>query len=319
MDKNHALTLEEDDPRVVAALDAEQRLFAFYGLEAKTHFVPLTRLGIRVRVTEIGSGKPVLIVPGNVGDVFPLASLMAELKGRRIIAVNRPGGGMSEGMDHRKVDFREFAVHTLTSVLDAFGLDKVPVVAHSIGGHWSLWLALDRPERVTALTLLGVPGNLLNTSPPFILRLLSVPVLNRLLFGLLTPRNLEQSRKALSFMGHSQETCARLPEAVADCFYHFPRLPHFRTSSLSLMERANRLRGARPEVRLGEEQLKCVQQPTMFLWGDNDPFGSVEIGRQISKIVPFSEFHAIQGGGHLPWLDNPAECGRLTRDFLSGY
>jgi pimeloyl-ACP methyl ester carboxylesterase len=57
----------------------------------------------------------------------------------------------------------------------------------------------------------------------------------------------------------------------------------------------------------------------MFLWGTNDPFGSVDTGRYISEIMPSSEFHAIQGGGHLPWLDNPAECGRLTRNFLSNY
>jgi 2-hydroxy-6-oxonona-2,4-dienedioate hydrolase len=309
MNKDHALTLQDDDPRVVAALDAEQRLYAFYGLQTKTHYVPLTPLGIRVRVTEIGSGKPVVIVPGGVGDVFPLASLMAELKDRRIIAINRPGGGMSEGMDHNKVDLHEFAVHTLTSVLDAFGLDQVPVVAHSIGGHWSLWLALDRPERVTALALLGVPGNLLNTAPPPFMRLLSVPVLNRLMIKLIVPRNLEQARAGMTFMGHSKETCARFPEAAVDCFYHFPRLPHYQTSFLSLMNQAM-------GVRLDEGQLKGVRQPVIFLWGNNDPFGSVEIGRKIAEIIPSSAFHVIQGGGHLPWLDSPAECGSLIRDFL---
>ena len=44
MDKNHVLTLEEDDPRVVAARNAEQQLFAFYGLEASTRFVSLASL-----------------------------------------------------------------------------------------------------------------------------------------------------------------------------------------------------------------------------------------------------------------------------------
>ena len=96
MDTKRVLTLEEDDPRVVATRTAEQQLFAFYGLEATTRFVYVPRFGIRIRVTEIGSGKPVLLVPGNTGDVFPLAPLMAELRGRRIIAVNRPGGGMTE-------------------------------------------------------------------------------------------------------------------------------------------------------------------------------------------------------------------------------
>lgn len=321
MDTNHVLTLDEDDPRVVAARNAEQQLFAFYGLEANTRFVHLPRFGIRIRVTEIGSGKPVLIVPGNTGDIFPLAPLMAELRGRRIIAVNRPGGGMSEGMDHRTVgDFRKFAVETLSTVLDALELESVPIVAHSIGGHWSLWLALDRPERVTALTLLGVPGNLISTGPPFALRLLSVPILNRLLFNAVTPRSPEQALKLKGlFVGRSPETSVRLPKAMADCRYYFQKLPHAQISSLSLMERTNRLRGPRPEITLSAEQLKRVQQPTMFLWGTNDPFGSIEIGRHISSILPASEFHAIQGGGHLPWLDNTTECGRLTRDFLSGY
>ena len=317
MDKNDALTVEEDDPRVNAALEAEQRLFTFYGLKAATHFVTLPRFGIRIRVLEFGSGEPVLFVPGNVGPIYPLASLMAELKGRRIIAVERPGGGISDGIDHRKVDFRELAVHTLTSVLDTFGLVKAPLVGHSIGGHWSLWMALDRPERVRALTLLGVPGALLDTSPPFAFRLLSVPVLNRFLFGLLMQSSSKRSLRGLSIIGHSPETIARLPEAMVDCYYHFPRLPHSRTSTLSLMEVTNRLRGSRPEIRIGAVQLKSVQQPTMFLWGENDPFGSVEIGRRISEMISSSEFHVIKGGGHLPWLDDPVECGRLTQVFLS--
>jgi pimeloyl-ACP methyl ester carboxylesterase len=316
MDKNHCLTLAEDDPRVIAALDAEQRLFAFYGLEAKNHAIPLPGQGIRMRVTEIGSGKPVVIVPGNVGDVFPLALLMAELRGRRILAVNRPGGGASEGIDYRRVDLREFAVQTLTAVLDAFALERAPLIAHSIGGHWSLWLALDRPERVSALTLLGVPGNLIHTGPPFALRLLSVPFLNRLLYRFIMRGKPERALNGLALMGHSPETLGRLPQAMADCYYYFQRLPHTQTASLSLMERANALWGSRPEIRLSAEQLKRVRQPTMFLWGTNDPFGSVETGREIAKILPAAEFHAIQGGGHLPWLDEPAECGRLSREFI---
>jgi pimeloyl-ACP methyl ester carboxylesterase len=302
---------------VAAALNAEQRLFDFYGLAAKTHFIPLAGQGIRVRVTEIGSGAPVLMVPGNVGDVFPLAPLMAQIQGRRILAINRPGGGGSDGIDYGALDFRKFAVQTLITVLDAFALGRVPIIAHSIGGHQSLWLALDHPERVSSLTLLGVPGNLLSTCPPFALRLLSVPVLNRLLYRLITPASPAQALKGLSFVGHSSETLARLSPAMAECTYYFQKLPHVQIASLSLMRRVTRLWGSRPEIRLTAQQLKRVHQPAMFLWGTRDPFGRVETGREIAKLLPVSEFHAIRGAGHLPWLDNPAECGRLTRVFLS--
>lgn len=309
MSQHQLLTLDEHDPRVIAARDAEERLFACYGLQARTRFVLLPRLGLRVRVNEFGTGEPVLIVPGNAGDAFPFTPLLPELQGRRIIMVNRPGGGLSDGMDHRTIAFRELAVETLSAVLDDLALPRVPLIGHSIGGHWSLWFALDRPERVTSLTLLGVPGNLLNTCPPLALRLLSVRGLNRLLYGIIM----------LAVQRHRPEASTSASEAMAACRYHFQLLPYCRLSTLSLMERVNRLRGSRPEIRFNEEQLKQVQQPTLFLWGTRDPFGSSETGQHIAQLLPHAEFHAIQGAGHLPWLSNLAECGQLIQDFLANH
>jgi pimeloyl-ACP methyl ester carboxylesterase len=267
-------------------------------------------MDIRLRVDEFGTGEPLLMVPGNTGDAYPLTSLVPELQGRRILMLNRPGGGLSEGMDHRTiVDLRKFAVETLCTVLDALELEHVPVIAHSMGGHWSLWLALDQPERVTSLALLGVPGNLISTGPPLGLRLLSVPGLNRLLL---------RSILIAVRRRHATATNSGVSAAIADCNYTFQRLPHYRLSTLSLMERTNRLRGPRPEITLSAEQLQRVRQPTMFLWGTHDPFGSIETGRHIASLLPDAEFHAIEGAGHLPWLDHQAECGRLLRDFLAG-
>jgi 2-hydroxy-6-oxonona-2,4-dienedioate hydrolase len=315
--RDDVLAIHVNDARVAAALDAERRLFEFYGLSVRNRYVRLARAGVRVRITEIGCGAPAVVVPGNTGDTFPFAPLMAELRDRHIIAVNRPGGGLSDGMDHRRVGFRELAVETLSTVLDDLELDRVPLIAHSIGGHWSLWFAMDRPDRVSALTLLGVPGNLTGTAPPLALRLLTVPVLNSLLFRAVTPRSADRALRGLSFMGHSPETVARLPEAMAECYFRFQRLPHYKISSLTLMAQVNRPGGPRPDVQIGPEELKRVGQPAMFLWGTNDPWGSVEAGRRIAEMMPDAEFHAVSGGGHLPWLDEPAECGRLTRDFLS--
>jgi pimeloyl-ACP methyl ester carboxylesterase len=311
------LTLRADDPRVMAAREAEARLFAHYGLQVRERFIPLPDLGIKLRVTETGSGSPVLIVPGNTGDGFPFIPLIPELGGKRVIILNRPGGGLSEGMDHRRVSLRKFAVETLNTVFDALSLDAAPVIAHSMGGHWSLWFAMDRPERVKALCLLGVPGNVLDTSAPLPLRLASIPGPNRLLFRLITPREPSRSLGSLAFMGHSPATCAALPKAMGECYFHFPQLPHYRLSSLSLMETTNRLRGSRPEVRIDREALQGVKPPVLLIWGTHDPFGRPETGRQIAEALPRGTFRPINGGGHLPWLDAPEECGRLIGEFLA--
>jgi len=303
------LKLDSDDPMVIAAYEAEKRLFDHYGLQVEDHYITLPEQGIRVRVSEIGSGEPLIIVPGNTGDAFPLASLMTELKGRRIIAINRPGGGLSEGMDHRTVDIRSFAVNTLETVLNAFHLTNVDVVAHSMGAHWSLWLAIDRPQYVRSLTLLGNPGNVMKGKPPLLMRLISKPPLNKLLLKLLLPSNKAKALRSLKMMGHSSETLSRQPAAFGDCYYYFRLLPHYEISAMSLMENM--------APKIDEVQLKQVLQPVLFILGTKDTFASVETGRQIAEAIPHCTFHPIPGAGHLPWLENAAVCGDIINAFIA--
>ena len=304
------LTLSDNDPNVVVAREAEQQLFQYYGVQAKDHYIDLPGYGIKVRVTEIGSGEPVAIVPGNTGDVFPLTSLLAELKGRRIIAINRPGGGLSEGIDHNTVEIRSFAVFTLQTVLDAFQLKNIDVVAHSMGAHWSLWLAMDRPAYVRSLTLLGNPGNVMKGKPPLIMRLISKPPLNKLLFKFLIPSDKSKALRSLRAMGHSSETISRLPEAFADCYYYFRILPHYLVSAMSLMENV--------APKIDAAQLQQVKQPTLFLLGSKDTFAPVETGKQIAAAIPDCQFQVIPGAGHLPWLENPQVCGGYINGFIWG-
>ena len=304
----NALTLDAADPLVIAAREAEARLYAGYGLSARERYVLLPSLGIRVRVTEIGSGPPLVIVPGNTGDAFPLASLMQQLPGRRLIAINRPGGGLSEGMDHRTVDIRAFAVNTLTTILDALGLDQVDVLAHSMGAHWSFYLAMDRPERVRRLVTLGNPGNVMKGNAPLLLRLLAKPPLNRLLMKLVVPSEREKSLGVLKMMGHSAATIERQPRAFGDCYFHFRRLPHYALSSMSLL--------AKLPPSLGAADLARVPQPVALLWGSKDSFAGLDVGRSVAQALPRGELHALDGAGHLPWLEDPEACGRLVREFL---
>jgi len=310
------LTLDDSDPLVIAADAAEKLLYEHYGVAHSTRYVPLPRHGIRVRITETGEGDPVVIIPGNTGDGFPFIPLLPHLPGRRVITVNRPGGGLSEGMDHTTVDFHDFAIETLTTVFDALGLTSAPIIAHSMGGHWSQWFAIARPERVSSLALLGVPGNVLTTQPTLLLRLTTVPALSQFVGRLSVPKNAAAGLNGLKITGHSAESIARQPAALAEAYFRFPNLPHYLTSTLSLMTSTNRLRGSQPRYRITAEQLVTITQPVFYLWGTHDPFGSVETGRKIASLVPDSEFHTLQGGGHLPWLDDPELAGRLVTDFL---
>jgi pimeloyl-ACP methyl ester carboxylesterase len=259
----------------------------------------------------------VLLVPGNTGDSFVFLPLIAQMTGRRVLALNRPGGGLSEGFDHSQADFRELANDTVNAVLDYFGIDSLPIIAHSMGGHWSLWFAMDNPGRVQKLVLLGVPGNVCDCRPPLALRLTAVPGLNRCIFRAIASRNKKPSLRSLSFLGHSAAGLERLPAELAECYFYFQQLPNYELSSLSLMEETNTLFGSRGEVRIEEGDLKTVSQPVLLIWGGNDPFGSTEKGNKVAAALPNSTFRFIQNGGHLPWLDDPVFCGGEVVKFIN--
>jgi pimeloyl-ACP methyl ester carboxylesterase len=312
-----SLTLSSLDPAVIAATQAERRLYEHYGKSYEARHFTIKSLGIKARLCMFGDGPPVLIVPGNTGDSFPFAPLIAQLSGYRLIALNLPGGGLSEGMDHRTIPYRALANETLGAVLDHLALDSVPIVSHSMGSHRSLWFAVDQSERVERLVLLGSPGNALDCRPPLALRLTSVPWVNRSVFLSAIPRSTGQALRGLSLMGHSQRTCSALPLELAECYYRFQRLPHYRVSALSLMEATCSLFGSKPQVRIREDDLRKVHQPTLLIWGSNDPFGSVGKGKEVASCIEDSRFTALDGAGHLPWLDEPALCAEKIRAFLS--
>lgn len=308
--------IDYNDPRSKAASDAEQRLFAHYDLDYKVHFVEMKEPNLRVRVLEVGRGQPLLMVPGGTGDAPFFAALMAELGGWRIIALNRPGGGLSDGIDHRQVDLRHLAVKTLRSVTDAFGLNRVAFIGNSMGGLWGFWFTLECPERVSQMVQMGCTALILNTSAPFFMRLLGVPGINRFIAPNMQPKSVDKALDGLRFQGSRKEDITAMPRVVAEAAYNFFNLPTYLDAWITIISAVTPLTRVNPKYQLRTDELQRVQQPVLFLWGDKDPFGNLDIARQVVRILPNGKLHEMRAG-HLPFLDKPQESGRVIREFLS--
>jgi hypothetical protein len=132
-----------------------------------------------------------------------------------------------------------------------------------MGGHWSQWFTIARPERVNALALLGVPGNVLTTCPTFLLRMTTLPGFGESVGRLSVPKDARTALNGLKIIGHSAESIARQPAALAESYYRFANLPNYLTSTLSLMTSVNRLPGSKPRYRLIAEQLFTIAQPVL--------------------------------------------------------
>ena len=149
--------------QVAATLDfeaIEQTFARSLGIEIRSKYLDLTGPVDRARVIEGGRGDPLFFVHGGGSVAAQWLPLMAQLAGRRLISVDRPGCGLTDAFHYADdVDLRAHAVGFLTGVLDALELETVDIVANSIGGLWCLWLALDAPERVGRLVLVGCPSS----------------------------------------------------------------------------------------------------------------------------------------------------------------
>lgn len=100
-------------------------------------------------------GDPVLWfhgTPGGRHQVPPAVDEVALRSGFRVIAVERPGTGMSS--DHRYGRVAEFAPD-VTALVDELGIDRFAIVGLSGGGPYTLAVAHELPDRVVVATLLG--------------------------------------------------------------------------------------------------------------------------------------------------------------------
>src|SRR5688500_8016397 len=88
------------DPRIDQYRAAERTLWNHYGLEPVERTITLRDPAVRLRVTEVGAGDPVLFVGGTGGTGPYWPPLLATLSGIRALVLDRPGFGLSEAVDY---------------------------------------------------------------------------------------------------------------------------------------------------------------------------------------------------------------------------
>ena len=169
----HSAEVQEIYERVLAGTSVRDRYASHGG-------------GGRVHVLEKGSGQPVVILHGTGDPAGFLLPLLEALHGVRVIAPDRPGIGLSDPVELPIPGYRGAAVSWLDGLLDALDVETTALVGHSGGGVWALWYALARPERVTRLTLMGVP-TLPGTRAPLPIRVMATPALGAALRRLVPP------------------------------------------------------------------------------------------------------------------------------------
>jgi pimeloyl-ACP methyl ester carboxylesterase len=296
-----------------AFLAAERRVFEDYGLDVASRLLELREPALRTRVLEAGDGPPLLFVHGGGGFASQWISLMASLPGWRSLAVDRPGCGLTDAFDYRGTDLRQHSVAFLGSLLDALEVERLPIVANSMGAMWSIFFALENPERVSSLALLGCPALFPGSGAPLWLRVLSWGPTRRALMKLRRPRP-DRMRSGLSRMLGAQAASALTPAEI-DSMQLAQRIPGASDSFGSLLGRVLTLWGARRGAGITRDELRRLSMPTLLVWGREDPFGELATAEQGVALLPQGKLELIDAG-HQPWSGRPERCAAIVSAFL---
>ena len=303
------------DHATISFEQAERRLFAACGVQVASRRVRLADPPVAVRVLEVGDGPPLVLVHGSGMSASTWGPLMPYLGTHRLIAFDLPGFGLSDPFDYGGRSLRAHAVAQLTSLLDALGLERAPIVGTSLGGMWALCLALDAPDRIAALASLGVPAVALPGmhGDPFFTAL-STPGLRQLAARIRSP-NVATTRRSLARGVIGPRAAKRAPDGLFEVVHEGMRQPGFRTAMLSHMRLAMRLGRPRPENFLSDAELRRLTVPVLMIWGNEDPYGGPEIGQRACSLLPDAHLEVIPGR-HAPFLDDPERCGALIDELL---
>jgi 2-succinyl-6-hydroxy-2,4-cyclohexadiene-1-carboxylate synthase len=234
----------------------------------------------------------VVLVHGFTQTLASWAPVADQLAGRfEVVRVDLPGHGGSGGV---RVGFEEAA--GLVGETGGVGA----YVGYSLGGRLCLRLALDRPDLVPALVLIGA-------SP-----------------GIGDPGGRAERRQA-------DEALARRIErgGVAAFLDHWLAGPLFATLPAQAAGREERLANTAEGLayalrRLGTgtqeplwDRLDELRRPALLVAGERDPKFAGIARDMAAAIGPAARVELVPGAGHAVHLERPAGTAALVEEFLA--
>lgn len=311
-----AIDTTHEDARSRRCRAAEQAVWRAHGLEPMEHILHLGSPNAQVRVVEVGSGAPLLVVHGTFGNGPAFAPLVRELPDRRWLIVDRPGWGFSSPVAYTAETCARTLADLQRDVLASLGLEQADVVGHSIGGLFALRAAQLHPASIRRVVLLGAGPLVTEALPPGPIRLIASPA-GRAMLQLIRLRRFTEAMIRGSGHGPAIDD-GRIPGTLIDWRTSVNRdtdaMRHERQMIRAILGR----NGWRQGVTLSDTDLAGIRQETLMLYGTGDEVGSPETWRRMTDAMPNARLSIHEGAGHMLWLDDPKRVAGEIRAFLGG-
>lgn len=264
--------------------------------------------GVRVHYQEAGDPKaPALVlIHGFASSTLVWSKVFLRLAeaGFRVIAVDMLGFGYSGKPRNGEYTIAGQA-SLLVGLLDRLQINRATLVGSSYGGAVSATCALDYPQRIDKLVLIGT----VNNNRPLgykLMRVFSSPVFGDVVSPLLIgSRRLLRRRMKRVYDRHEWVLDERRVDAR-----HLPLRASGTQRAIIRTVRAWDAERISREAHL-------ITQPTLLLWGENDREIPLADGERLHELIPGSRLIVFLNCGHLPHEEYPEEFTGVVADFAT--
>jgi 2-hydroxy-6-oxonona-2,4-dienedioate hydrolase len=258
--------------------------------------------GVRTRVLQAGAGPDLILLHGTGGHLEAYARDIAGLaEDFRVTAYDMVGHGWSDLPDrHYTIDV--LSDH-LIGLMDELGIDRPHLSGESLGGWVAAWTAAHHPNRVGRLVL-NTPGNIAN-KPEVMVRLRESTMA-----AVQDPSDATVRRRVEFLFHHTSMVTDELVN-LRRAVYSRPGFVQAITNTLVLQDPVIRADFSWDPSWVGQ-----VVSPTLLLWTDHDPTGSLEEAALLLDWLPDGRLHVIYDAGHWPQWEKVDEYLSAHRAFL---
>ncbi len=219
---------------------------------------------------------PLVLIHGAGGNHLYWPPEIRRLRGYCVYAPDLPGHGKSSTIDGQQ-SIGEYARH-MVQWLESLQLRRAVLVGHSMGSAIALALAIDHPEYVVGLGLIGTGARL--------------RVFPDLLKYAADQTTFYKATDLLLTYSFSVNASSHLVELATK------RLVETRQSVLY----GDLVACDRFDVM---DQLVAVKQPTLVVCGAEDQMTPVRYAQYLSNFIPNARLRIIPGAGHMVMLEQP--------------